>query len=145
MHVTLETAGTVFRPIDADLVSISPKLANSAPAPGDPRDPAGAWRARHEQRRLRPDVLQRLIDHARSASRDLQLKFVVASPADLPEVDALLTGLTGWRPDDVMLMPEGVASPAPGSTGWIVRACLARGWRYCHRLHLDLFGHVRGT
>src|SRR5512142_1991646 len=30
-HVTIETAGTVFAPVDCDLMSISPKLANSTP------------------------------------------------------------------------------------------------------------------
>ena len=30
-HITIETAGTVFRPVACDLMSISPKLANSTP------------------------------------------------------------------------------------------------------------------
>src|SRR3954467_9889129 len=29
MHITIETAGTVFMPVSCDLMSISPKLANS--------------------------------------------------------------------------------------------------------------------
>src|SRR5262249_44631393 len=35
LHITIETAGTVFRPVACDLMSISPKLANSTP--GDPQ------------------------------------------------------------------------------------------------------------
>src|SRR5580658_9309175 len=31
MHVTIETAGTVFAPVECDLMSISPKLSNSMP------------------------------------------------------------------------------------------------------------------
>ena len=31
MHITIETAGTVFQPVACDLMSISPKLANSTP------------------------------------------------------------------------------------------------------------------
>ncbi len=31
VHVTIETAGTVYQPVKADLMSISPKLANSTP------------------------------------------------------------------------------------------------------------------
>src|SRR5437763_1599464 len=31
MHVTIETAATVFEPIELDLASLSPKLSNSAP------------------------------------------------------------------------------------------------------------------
>ena len=31
MHITFETAGTVFAPVACDLMSISPKLSNSTP------------------------------------------------------------------------------------------------------------------
>jgi len=144
LHVTVETAGTVFRGPDelaCQLMSISPKLASSTPALGDPRDPGGAWRLRHEKRRLNPGALQALLD----GYPKRQLKFVVTAPEDLREIEALLARLSGWAPDDVLLMPEGVSAPAPGSTAWIVRACIDRGWRYCHRLHIELFGHTPGT
>jgi len=145
VHVTIETAATVFRPFVVDLVSMSPKLANSAPLAGDPRDPLGVWRERHEQRRRRPDVVQAFIDQARRDGSDVQLKFVVAGAGDVAEIEGMLGEVTGWRADDVLLMPEGVATPLPGSTRWIVDACVSRGWRYAHRLHIDLFGHTRGT
>jgi 7-carboxy-7-deazaguanine synthase len=51
MHITIETAGTVYAQVDCDLLSISPKLANSTPW-SDPRDPSGEWATRHEQRRI---------------------------------------------------------------------------------------------
>lgn len=144
LHVTVETAGTIFRGPDelaCDLLSLSPKLANSTPAEGDLRDPSGAWRRRHEQRRLPIDVLQRLLD----AWPDRQLKFVVASAADVAEIDALLAQLRGVAPSDVMLMPEGTTVPDPSRVRWVVDRCLERGWRYCHRLHVELFGDTRGT
>ncbi len=141
LHITIETAGTIHRDLPCDLMSISPKLANSTPTEGDPRDPSGAWRKRHEARRLDAPTLQKLLDSY--AAR--QLKFVVATPADLPEIDALLTRLTGFAPDDILLMPEGVTTPDPQATHWILETCTARGWRYCHRLHIELFGNVRGT
>ncbi len=31
LHITIETAGTVYQPVTCDLMSISPKLANSTP------------------------------------------------------------------------------------------------------------------
>ncbi len=141
MHVTIETAGTVFREVECDLMSISPKLSNSTPVEGDARDPGGAWRRRHEERRINLEALQRLIDEY----SDRQLKFVVSGPADLGEIDDLLGRLRGWRRDDVMLMPEGVTPPASEQAGWIVAECVRRGWRYCHRLHIELFGNRRGT
>jgi len=140
MHITIETAGTVFRPVRCDLMSLSPKLANSTPA-DDPRDTAGRWTAMHEARRLDPEALQRLID----AHPDRQLKFVVSAPGDLEEIDALLDRLARWRPDEVMLMPEGTTTPEPDKVAWVVRTCTQRGWRYAHRLHIELFGDTRGT
>lgn len=141
LHVTMETAGTVFRAVACDLMSISPKLANSTPQAGDARDPSGGWRARHEARRINLDALQRLIDSY--AVR--QLKFVVCEPGDVGEIESLLGRLSGWSPDDVMLMPEGVTPPAPDRRAWIVDACMKRGWRYGPRLHIELFGNQRGT
>lgn len=141
LHVTIETAGTVFLAAPCDLISISPKLANSTPAERDPRDPGGAWRVRHEQRRLNPDAIQRLLDAAPAR----QLKFVVQSPADIAEIEALLTRVSGWQPDDVLLMPEGVTPATAERKAWVAAACVRRGWRYCARLHIDLFGNTRGT
>ena len=145
LHVTIETAGTVTHPgVVCDLMSVSPKLANSTPT-DDPRDPTGAWAARHEARRLDFDALRALVD----GPWDRQLKFVVTSPADLPEIDAVLGELdrlgAGLDPGDVVLMPEGVKTPTPGSVRWVVDLCVERGWRYGHRLHIELFCDTRGT
>lgn len=145
VHVTIETAGTVDRDdISFDLLSLSPKLANSTPA-GDPRDPSGAWAARHESRRIDRGVLRALVERAREPGRAVQAKFVVARPADLPEIEELVGSIGTLRPDEVLLMPEGTSVPRPGDVSWVVSACVERGWRYCHRLHIELFGDTRGT
>lgn len=145
MHVTIETAGTFDRDVPFDLMSISPKLANSTPR-GDPRDPGGAWAERHEARRIDLAALQSLLDRAGPGSgRSRQIKFVVASPGDLDEIDILLDRLAGWRPEEIFLMSEGVTAPPEDRKRFIVEACLARGWRYGHRLHIELFGDTRGT
>lgn len=141
LHITVETAGTIDRAVACDLLSLSPKLANSAPAVGDPRDPGGAWRARHEARRLDLATLQALLD--RFPTR--QLKFVVRDTGDLSEIDALLAGLHGWDGGEVLLMPEGVRMPTPEESAWLVAVCKERAWRYSPRLHLALFGNRRGT
>jgi 7-carboxy-7-deazaguanine synthase len=143
LHITIETAGTIASPADlaCDLMSMSPKLANSTPAQGDPRNPGGAWRARHEERRLNLPALQTLIE-----THPLrQLKFVVTGPDDLSEIESLLARVTGWTPDDVLLMPEGVKPPSAETKSWLTAECIRRGWRYCPRLHIELFGNTRGT
>lgn len=149
VHITVETAGTIHRSpaigagetgLACDLMSLSPKLASSTPR-NDPRDPTGAWSARHERRRLDFDTLQRLLDDYPAR----QLKFVATDPADLEEIESLLARLRGWRAEEIMLMPEGVTTPDPARVRWVVEACMDRGWRYCHRLHIDLFGNTRGT
>lgn len=141
-HITIETAGTIVREVACDLMSISPKLLNSAPPVGDPRDPTGAWRTRHEERRGNTPALRALIAIAPAR----QLKFVVANESDLREVEAIVAAVRDLiRPEDVLLMPEGVASPSREHAAWVVKACIERGWRYCHRLHIELFGHTRGT
>lgn len=142
IHVTIETAGTLApSPLPhADLWSISPKLVHSTPR-NDPRDPSGTWADRHEKRRLNLQSLRALLN----APGDHQLKFVVSGPGDLPEIDALLAQLTGWTPPDILLMPEGVTTPGPARRRAVTDLCLKRGFRYCPRLHIELFGNTRGT
>lgn len=139
-HITIETAGTIHRDLSCDLMSISPKLANSTPW-GDARDPDGAWAKRHEQRRINLDALRALLDtYGRR-----QLKFVVSEASDVAEIEELLSTLGHILPEDVLLMPEGVRVPTRERTDWIVSLCVRKGWRYCPRLHIELFGNVRGT
>jgi len=52
-HKTVETNATVYRDVDADLVSMSPKLSNSTPSAD-----AGDWREIHEEERLNFDVIE---------------------------------------------------------------------------------------
>lgn len=146
LHITIETAGTIHRRVACDLMSISPKLASSTPGrtdTPDPRDPGGAWRQRHEARRLNVDVLQHLINE----HPERQFKFVIteARERDLAEIESLLARLSGWNPGDVMLMPEGVSPPSSEFRHWIVGECIRRGWRYCPRVHIEVFGNRRGT
>jgi 7-carboxy-7-deazaguanine synthase len=136
LHITIETAGTIYRDLPCDLMSISPKLANSTPQDSE-------WRSRHDQIRHAPSVVQRLIE-----SYDYQLKFVVdpESGDDFPEIESLLAELKGIRPDRVILMPEGVDSQVLlRRSKLLVKPCLERNWRLGQRLHIDLFGNSRGT
>jgi 7-carboxy-7-deazaguanine synthase len=136
-HITIETAGTVFRRLPCDLMSISPKLKNSAP-PAD-----SGWLERHESTRSQPEVLSDL-----TSNYDYQLKFVIGDTpeADLREIDEILAGVPGLLQDRVLLMPEGIdAEVLRRRQKTLVDLCIQRGWRLCSRLHIELFGNRRGT
>jgi 7-carboxy-7-deazaguanine synthase len=46
----------------------------------------------------------------------------------------------------VLLMPEGTTSAKIRDRGkWLAELCKARGYRYAHRLHVELYGNRRGT
>lgn len=132
-HVTIETAGTIYQPLACDLMSLSPKLANSTP--DDP-----LWGKRHEERRLQPDVLRRL-----TSDFDYQLKFVVQSSDDLAEIQAI-QALCGAPGEKILLMPEGVDAPTLAERSvWLVDLCKQHGYRFTPRLHILLYGQRRGV
>jgi 7-carboxy-7-deazaguanine synthase len=138
-HITIETAATVAPGgIACDLASLSPKLLNSAP---DARKHA-AWRRKHEALRWQPGVVRAWLD-----AYPWQLKFVVTRPADLDEIEGMLAQLERDVPrHKVLLMPEGTTMDVLRErAGWLADLCKRRGFRYAHRLQIELYGNKRGT
>ena len=136
-HVTIETAATVWKDIVCDLASISPKLVNSTPHGPE----AGRWAHVHEENRINIETIRRFM-----ALGDYQLKFVVDTPDDLTEIDAILAQIGAVEPSNVLLMPQGVtAEELRERSGWLVDICKQRAFRYCPRLQITLYGNVRGT
>lgn len=140
-HLTIETAATVPPGgIPCDLASLSPKLLNSTPdAATHP-----AWRRKHEALRWQPDVVRAWIDRPGGT---YQFKFVVSHPGDVDELEAMLASLERDIPrHKVLLMPEGTSLAALRDRApWLSELCKRRGFRYAHRLHVELYGNVRGT
>jgi len=133
-HITVETAGTVDPEFHCDLLSLSPKTANS--------DPPGDHRERHRRLRRELEPLRRLLRRF----PEHQLKFVVEGADDLPEVLSLLKDVGVTDVSRVQLMAQGctaaeVAERAPD----VAALCLVHGFRYTPRLQLDLFGGGRGV
>ena len=136
-HVTIETAGTVFKPLPGDLISLSPKLANSTPW----RKAGGKFARMHEQRRLNIPVVQAFLDRY-----EYQLKFVVESEDDFAEIAEILGLLKNVEPARVLIMAQGTSRKELGEkAAWIVPLCLRHGYGYTPRLHIELFGNRRGT
>jgi 7-carboxy-7-deazaguanine synthase len=136
LHITIETAGTVFHPVACDLMSISPKLENSTPHERE----GGRWAAQHERLRYQPEVLKQLM-----SEYEYQLKFVVASPEDMKEIAAMIEE-TGADRSRVVLMAEGTTSDTIRERApWLTEICKREGFRYSPRLHIDLWGNRRGV
>jgi 7-carboxy-7-deazaguanine synthase len=136
MHITIETAGTVYAPVTCDLMSISPKLANSTPH----RREGGKWAAQHDRLRYQPEVLKKLM-----SEYEYQLKFVVSSPEDMQEIKTILAETNADR-SRVVLMAEGTSVEAIYErAAWIVEICKRERFRYSPRLHIDLWGDKRGV
>ena len=136
-HITIETAATIYKPLAGDLISLSPKLANSTPW----KKSKGEFAAMHEKRRLNHPVMQQFID-----SYDYQLKFVVERKKDLDEVRAVVDRLQHVDPAKVMLMAQGIKQEElVRKSQWIVESCKQYGFSYTPRLHIQLFGNRRGT
>lgn len=137
-HITIETAGTRYLSVACDLMSISPKLANSTPSV----EQNPAWAVRHERRRHAPDVIRRL-----TAEYPYQFKFVVDSLTDCREVELYLSEFPEIDRGRVMLMPMGTEmSVLARIARWLEPYCVENGLCYCPRRHVEWFGGVlRGT
>ncbi len=137
-HITLETAATLYQPLEIDLASLSPKLANSIPRQRD----SGRFAASHDLNRLNISAIQQFMESA----SDFQLKFVVTSDEDLPEIQQILSQLRGWQPSDVLIMPEGIDTDTLNARApRIVELCKRTGFRFCPRLHIQLYGNQRAV
>ncbi|MBZ5608995.1 MAG: 7-carboxy-7-deazaguanine synthase QueE [Acidobacteriia bacterium] len=135
-HVTIETAGTVDVPVRCDLMSISPKLANSTPHERD----GGRWADQHDRLRYQPEILKRLIQ-----LYPYQLKFVIVEPGDLAQVRAMVEEI-GAAKGRVLLMAEGIDAAALAERGrWLAEIAKREGYRFTPRLHIDLWGNRRGV
>jgi 7-carboxy-7-deazaguanine synthase len=133
--ITIETAGTVYQDLPCDLMSISPKLANSTPD--------GDWKERHDKTRTDIATLSRLVH-----DYDHQLKFVVGDgfESDLKEIDELLASLPAIDGSRILLMPEGTDTKTIERRNPILEGIAQeRGWGTSPRLHIQMFGNTRGT
>jgi len=134
-HITIETAGIAYIPdMPCDLMSISPKLSNSTP------DDA-KLAAMHEDSRLDIAVLGELIENY-----DYQLKFVVDSVNDLPEIQETLQRIGEVDAQKVMLMPQAATKDELLAKSPIVaELCKLVGFAFSQRLQVLLWNSERGT
>jgi organic radical activating enzyme len=105
--------------------NVSPKLANSG---------------MDERLRVAPEVLA-----AFAADPKAWFKFVARDEADLAEIDAFAERF-GIPAGKLLVMPEGrTSADLDRHAPTIATRCIARGWRFCDRLHVRLWGDRRGV
>ncbi|MBC8470256.1 MAG: 7-carboxy-7-deazaguanine synthase QueE [Planctomycetes bacterium] len=133
-HITIETAGIAYIPeLPCDLMSISPKLSNSVP------DDAKASAA-HKDSRLDIAVLQELIDNY-----EYQLKFVVDSQDDLPEIRQTIEKIGSVNLEKVMLMPQAATRDELfAKSPMVAEMCRQAGFAFSQRLQVLLWNNQKG-
>lgn len=129
MAVEVETNGTVIPPPALDALigqyNVSPKLAHS----GNPAELA-----------LDPRALAHWAAEPRA-----NFKFVVATPEDLAEVQALRRA-HAIASSRIALMPEGRDSETLRTRSrWLALICSENEFSFSDRLHIHLYGDTRGT
>ena len=134
-HITIETAGIAYIPdMPCDLMSISPKLSNSVP------DEA-KLAAIHRNSKLDLAVLDELIDNY-----NYQLKFVVDSEADLPEIEETLKNLANADREKIMLMPQAATrQELLAKSPMVAELCKRAGCTFGQRLQVLLWNNQKGT
>lgn len=124
-HITIETAGIKFvSGLVCDLMSVSPKLSNSGAKKGpDPFSPVRQLIRRYPY----------------------QLKFVVDSPDDLPEIQQAVKQIGEVSAEKVMLMPQAkTRDELIAKSPMVAKLCRETGYLFCQRLHILLYDGVRG-
>lgn len=145
LHLTIETAGTIDRPVRCDLLSLSPKLSRSAPNlqhfPEHVPVMAERWIAAHHRRRWQPAVIAKLIAQA----VDYQFKFVIDHPDEQPEILTAVTELN-VPADRVWIMPQAITpEQLAEKSDWVSQWSQTQGFHFCDRAHLKWYGAKRGT
>ena len=142
LHITIETAGTVWHEVECDLMSISPKLSNSTPSV----ERAGDWVQRHEKTRDSISIVRRMVE-----DYEYQLKFVVDAPDDFPEIEDYLVELEKGLSERlekarVLLMPQGTEQTELAARElWLKPYCEKQGYTLSARKHIEWYGNQRGT
>lgn len=117
--VTVETNGTIFRPSQAQLISLSPKLRSATLEEESGRLPTSDLALR-----------KFLQEH------DFQIKFVLHTPKDLEEV-VLFAQKYSLPKEKIFCMPQGKTPKALHErAAWIIPFCLRHGFCFCPRIQI---------
>lgn len=162
--ITIETNGTIVPKSTllgaSDIFwSVSPKLSTSCCFEGTDV-PEGA-REHHRKTRINTEALAAIV----ASGQDYQLKFVYSGPECVKEIEQIIRGIKNVlemaRPKffenlveqkcedidrHIMLMPEGITNEQiSASAQEAVAVCIEKGWKFCDRLHIRIWGDKRAV
>lgn len=139
-HITFETNGTqklTEKLIDAIRkwqVEITFSISAKMPSSGELWEDA-----------ILPDVVKTYLSVDSPCNH--YFKFVVSSPDDLADVEKAINQYKESNVEiPVYIMPAGGTEQGYfKNKQWVAKECLARGYRFAQRLHIDLYGNQWGT
>jgi len=136
-YVTIETAGTIFKEdVRADLFSVSPKLKNSSPD--------GEENPKEFKIHTKNNTFENL-DFFIKSDLNYQFKFVVKDRNDVCEIKSLVKRYNIPN-EKVFIMPEGVDRDVIQSRLLeLAEICKEENWILTNRLHVQIWGKLRGV
>ena len=141
--IALETNGTIFKELDIDFVTISPKLKNSIPIVGEKLFQYNIEVTEHhkknqENNRINISSIQKWYDNY-----DTQFKFVISDKIQIKEVKDMQFELN-LSSNDIYLMPEGITNEQlQKKRKFVYELCLKYGYNYSDRLHVLVYDNKR--
>jgi 7-carboxy-7-deazaguanine synthase len=147
--ITLETEGSEFvEKVKVNLLSLSPKLKSSTPiigielsfSPG--KQVKKSHIDQHEKYRTNYFAMRKWIEH----SINYQVKFVIGSEDDIFEALDMCESHLHINREKIMFMPAGSTNEQLNtSRKWLVERCIELGINYTDRLHVVVYGDLRGV
>lgn len=171
LKITIETNGTlpILNPLNTNykinLYSVSPKLHTSVPQVGQKVETNNGTVVfgTEEVKRLNDKRinLRTLLDVV-CYSEKYQFKWVYSDDSCIEEIQDIYNQLenkaeregilcynyfkTHHPNKNTQLMPEGInTNQLTSISDEVLKICIEKGWRYCDRLHIRLFGDKRGV
>lgn len=146
--VTMETNGTTVQMEDfiLDLASFSPKLKTSGCFEGS--NVPKAMQEQHHRERKNFDAIYFMNAHFK------QLKFVYSDEESGVDIDEWISEFKEYLKDkdeffedyEVLIMPEGsTEEQLKISSQKAVEYCISRGYRFCDRVHIRIWGSKRAV
>jgi len=135
LSVTIETNGTKYVKLPKNtFISISPKTSNSYA-----QEKGSIEEKMHKKNNVFIDAIRQWIEN-----NDYQLKFVYNSLSDIKEIEYIQTELNVPN-NKIYLMPQGInVLQFKDKQKELFDLCINKGWTYTPRLHIEIFGNIRG-